>query len=130
MSGKRAKIGNFPYRKQNSIAEIVSTMEYFLVAKVGFAACGSCPPLSHSRLLSPALARLGILLALWGIAARQEKCEHSPVPSHSRPSSVAGSLLWAPCFGDSACKKRHTVAFFTALPNELRSSDRKRSLRV
>ena len=29
MSGKRAKIGHFPYRKQNSIAEIVSTMEFF-----------------------------------------------------------------------------------------------------
>ncbi len=36
MSGKRAKIGHFPYRKQNSIAEIVSTMESFLVAGVGF----------------------------------------------------------------------------------------------
>ena len=30
ISGKRAKIGHFPYRKQNSIAEIVSTMESFL----------------------------------------------------------------------------------------------------
>ena len=30
MSGKRAKTGCFPYRKQNSIAEIVSTMESFL----------------------------------------------------------------------------------------------------
>ena len=36
MSGKRAKIGHFPYRKQNSIAEIVSTMESFLVAEMGF----------------------------------------------------------------------------------------------
>ena len=30
MSGKRTKIGHFPYIKQNSIAEIVSTMESFL----------------------------------------------------------------------------------------------------
>ena len=30
MSGKRAKIDHFPYIKQNSIAEIVSTMESFL----------------------------------------------------------------------------------------------------
>ena len=30
MSGKRAKTGHFPYIKQNSIAEIVSTMESFL----------------------------------------------------------------------------------------------------
>ena len=29
----------------------------------------------------------------------------------------------SPCFGDSACKKHHTVMFFAALPNELRSSD-------
>ena len=36
MSGKRAKIRRVPYRKQNSIAEIVSTMESFLVAGVGF----------------------------------------------------------------------------------------------
>ena len=35
-SGKRAKIGHFPYIKQNSIAEIVSTMESFLVAETGF----------------------------------------------------------------------------------------------
>jgi hypothetical protein len=41
MSGKRAKIRHFPYRKQNSIDEIVSTMESFLpksdqkVRKVG-----------------------------------------------------------------------------------------------
>ena len=36
MSGKRAKMRYFPYIKQNSIAEIVSTMESFLVAEVGF----------------------------------------------------------------------------------------------
>ena len=30
MIGKRAKTGHFPYIKQNSIAEIVSTMESFL----------------------------------------------------------------------------------------------------
>ena len=36
MSGKRAKMRYFPYIKQNSIAEIVSTMELFLVAEVGF----------------------------------------------------------------------------------------------
>ena len=36
MSGKRAKTRRFPYIKQNSIAEIVSTMESFLVAGVGF----------------------------------------------------------------------------------------------
>ena len=30
MSGKRAKMSGFPYIKQNSIAEIVSTMESFL----------------------------------------------------------------------------------------------------
>ena len=36
MSGKRAKMRRFPYIKQNSIAEIVSTMESFLVAEVGF----------------------------------------------------------------------------------------------
>ena len=36
MSGFRAKIVHFSYRKQNSIAEIVSTMESFLVAEVGF----------------------------------------------------------------------------------------------
>ena len=36
MSGERAKTGYFPYRKQNSIAEIVSTMESFLVAETGF----------------------------------------------------------------------------------------------
>jgi hypothetical protein len=30
MSGKRAKMGCFPYRKQNSIAETRSTMESFL----------------------------------------------------------------------------------------------------
>ena len=36
LSGKRAKMRHFPYRKQNSIAEIVSTMESFLVAGVGF----------------------------------------------------------------------------------------------
>ena len=30
------KIGYFPYIKQNSIAEIVSTMESFLVAEMGF----------------------------------------------------------------------------------------------
>ena len=35
MSGQRAKMRRFPYRKQNSIAEIVSTMESFLVAGVG-----------------------------------------------------------------------------------------------
>ena len=35
MSGKRAKIGHFTYRKQNSIAEIVSTMESFLVQEMG-----------------------------------------------------------------------------------------------
>ena len=34
-SGKRAKTGHFPYIKQNSIAEIVSTMESFFVAGVG-----------------------------------------------------------------------------------------------
>ena len=31
ISGKRAKIGHFTYRKQDSIAEIVSTMESFFV---------------------------------------------------------------------------------------------------
>ena len=36
MSGKRAKIRHFSYIKQNSIAEIVSTMELFLVAEMGF----------------------------------------------------------------------------------------------
>ena len=36
MSGKRAKIRHFEHIKQNSIAEIVSTMESFLVAEVGF----------------------------------------------------------------------------------------------
>ena len=36
MSGFSAKMGHFPYIKQNSIAEIVSTMESFLVAEVGF----------------------------------------------------------------------------------------------
>ena len=36
MSGFRAKMRHFPYIKQNSIAEIVSTMESFLVAGVGF----------------------------------------------------------------------------------------------
>ena len=30
ISGKMAKIRHFPYRKQNSIAEIASTMESFL----------------------------------------------------------------------------------------------------
>ena len=35
-SGERAKYRHFPYIKQNSIAEIVSTMESFLVAEVGF----------------------------------------------------------------------------------------------
>ena len=32
--------------------------------------CKHIPPQSHSRLLSPAHARLGTLLALWGIAAQ------------------------------------------------------------
>ena len=32
MSGKRTKIGQFPYRNQNSIAEIVTTMESFLAS--------------------------------------------------------------------------------------------------
>ena len=36
MSGKGAKMRHFPYIKQNSIAEIVSTMESFLVAEMGF----------------------------------------------------------------------------------------------
>ena len=36
MSGKRAKMRHFPYIKQNSIAEIVSTMESFLGAGAGF----------------------------------------------------------------------------------------------
>ena len=36
MSGKRAKISCFSHIKQNSIAEIVSTMESFLVAEMGF----------------------------------------------------------------------------------------------
>ena len=36
MSGFRAKTKYFLYIKQNSIAEIVSTMESFLVAGVGF----------------------------------------------------------------------------------------------
>ena len=36
MSDFRAKYRHFPYIKQNSIAEIVSTMESFLVAGVGF----------------------------------------------------------------------------------------------
>ena len=36
MSGKRAKMRHFPYRKQNSIAEIVSTMESFFVCEGGF----------------------------------------------------------------------------------------------
>ncbi len=36
MSGERAKMSRFPYIKQNSIAEIVSTMESFLVAGAGF----------------------------------------------------------------------------------------------
>jgi hypothetical protein len=36
ISGKRAKIGHFPYRKQNSIAETRSTMEYFFVVEMGF----------------------------------------------------------------------------------------------
>ena len=35
MSGEREKYRHFPYIKQNSIAEIVSTMESFLVAGVG-----------------------------------------------------------------------------------------------
>ena len=35
MSGQRAKIRCFPYIKQNSIAEIVSTMESFMVAGEG-----------------------------------------------------------------------------------------------
>ena len=35
MSDFRAKYRHFPYIKQNSIAEIVSTMESFLVAGVG-----------------------------------------------------------------------------------------------
>ena len=34
MNGKRAKICYFSHIKQNSIAEIVSTMEYFLVERV------------------------------------------------------------------------------------------------
>ena len=36
MSGKRAKMKRLSYIKQNSIAEIVSTMELFLVAGVKF----------------------------------------------------------------------------------------------
>ena len=36
MSGFRAKTRHFLYIKQNSIAEIVSTMESFLVAELGF----------------------------------------------------------------------------------------------
>ena len=36
MSGKRAKMSHFSHIKQNSIAEIVSTMESFLVAEMGF----------------------------------------------------------------------------------------------
>ena len=36
MSGKRAKTSCFSHIKQNAIAEIVSTMESFLVAGVGF----------------------------------------------------------------------------------------------
>ena len=36
MSGKRAKMRYFPYIKQNSIVEIVSTMESFFGAEVGF----------------------------------------------------------------------------------------------
>jgi hypothetical protein len=35
-SGKKAKIGHFPYIKQNSIAEIVSTMELFLALNLMF----------------------------------------------------------------------------------------------
>ena len=35
-SGFRAKYRHFPYIKQNSIAEIVSTMESFWVAEMGF----------------------------------------------------------------------------------------------
>ncbi len=36
MGGLRAKMSRFSYIKQNSIAEIVSTMELFLVAEMGF----------------------------------------------------------------------------------------------
>ena len=50
MSGKRTKTGHFPYRKQNSIAEIVSTMESFLVAGMGFDL--KVPPPNHSRCVS------------------------------------------------------------------------------
>ena len=35
-SGSMAKMRHFPYIKQNSIAKIVSTMESFLVAEMGF----------------------------------------------------------------------------------------------
>ena len=62
---------HFPYIKQNSIAEIVSTMESFLVAGVGFesivkkAKCEQIPPPSHSRAVSLA-SLLRALLALGG----------------------------------------------------------------
>ena len=70
MSGKRAKMRYFPYIKQNSIAENVSTMGSFLVAGVGFeqivknAKCEHIPVQSHSPRLSPRYTRLCRLLAL------------------------------------------------------------------
>ena len=45
-SGKRAKIRHFEHIKQNSIAEIVSTMESFLVAEAGFEPIHDLRPLA------------------------------------------------------------------------------------
>ena len=60
MSGKRAKMSRFPYIKQNSIAEIVSTMESFLVAGEGLEPTTfglSVPALCGARKLSGAPSR-------------------------------------------------------------------------
>ena len=89
-----------------------------MVAEVGFfiALHQIIVALRRSQAPSCVLLAWGTALVKNATPWRFSLCEHCPVPSHSRPSSVAGSLLCAPCLGDSACKKRHTVAFFTALP--------------
>ena len=96
----------FPYIKQNSIAEIVSTMESFFVAEVGFFIA------LPSRIVEMRTKHsfVSFLLALWGIASQKH---HTVVflLAHPRPPPSVVEDKAHPCEREKEKTHRKGVFF-------------------
>ena len=97
-SDKRAKMWQFSHIKQNSIAEIVSTMESFLVAEVGFER--PTRKYSRRRIVRSGASRPLLIFSLVALALSRTASARAPSPLPPRRFATAEVVKGA----------KHTVA--------------------